>query len=300
MLNSRRFVVVTSILAVLLTAATRAQQQPRTINPQKIDTSVPVGSTLGTVGSGIAGEGSTPGSRSAPTGPAPRLANGRPDLNGVWDHAYVPDMSLSAKNLAQQKAPGPLPLTPAGMQNIASYDPERDGDYTGMCMPYGLTRSFNGPFPIQIMQTDKHLGFLFEMGTWFHVAPFKDAHSAEPNPAWFGESIAKWDGDTLVLDTVGFNGWSRLDTRGHPHSDKLHVVQTFRRYDAGHMAYTVTVDDPVYYSKPWTNERTFTMTSGALFEYSCEENNRSLWEGRIKLWTIPGTEPLRNPVLGKP
>jgi len=288
LINCGRIATTVAALALLLAPGLRAQQQ-----------SVPVGSTLGTVGSGIAGEGSTPGSRNAPSGPAPRLSNGHPDLNGVWDHAYVPDMSLSAKNTAQQKAPGPLPLTPAGTQNINSYDPERDGDYTGMCMPYGLTRSFNGPFPIQIMQTDKHVGFLFEMGTWFHVAPFKDAHSAEPNPTWFGESIAKWDGDTLVLDTVGFNGWSRLDTRGHPHSDKLHVVQTFRRYDAGHMAYTVTVDDPVYYTTPWKNERTFTLTTGELIEYSCQENNRSLLEGRIKPWTVPGSEPLRNPVLGK-
>jgi hypothetical protein len=288
LINCGRIATAVAGLALLLAPVVGAQQQ-----------SVPVGSTLGTVGSGIAGEGSTPGSRNAPSGPAPRLSNGHPDLNGVWDHAYVPDMSLSAKNTAQQKAPGPLPLTPAGTQNINSYDPEKDGDYTGMCMPYGLTRSFNGPFPIQIMQTEKHVGFLFEMGTWFHVAPFKDAHSAEPNPTWFGESIAKWDGDTLVLDTVGFNGWSRLDTRGHPHSDKLHVVQTFRRYDAGHMAYTVTVDDPVYYTTPWKNERTFTLTTGELIEYSCQENNRSLLEGRIKPWTVPGSEPLRNPVLGK-
>jgi hypothetical protein len=217
----------------------------------------------------------------------------------VWDHAYVPDMSLSARNTTQQQGAGPLPLTATGAENIKRYDPEKDGDYTGMCMPYGLTRSFNGPFPIQIMQTDRHVAFLFEMGTWFHVAPFKDAHSADPNPTWFGESIARWDGDTLVVDTVGFNGWSRLDTRGHPHSDKLHVVQTFRRNDAGHIAYTVTIDDPVYYTKPWTNERTFTLTTGELIEYSCVENNRSLWEGRVKLWTVPGTEPLRNPVIGK-
>jgi hypothetical protein len=137
-------------------------------------------------------------------------------------------MSLSARNPAQQKGAGTLPFTPAGTENINSYDPEKDGDYTGMCMPYGLTRSFNGPFPIQIMQTANHVAFLFELGTWFHVAPFKGAHSAEPNPTWFGESIAKWDGDTLVVDTMGFNGWSRLDTRGHPNSDKLHIVQTFR------------------------------------------------------------------------
>ena len=288
MRNSEQIVSGICAVALLFTVAIGAQQQ-----------SVPVGSTLGTVGSGVPGEGSTPGSRNAPTGPAPRLANGRPDFNGVWDHPYVPDMSLSARNAAQQQGAGPLPFTPAGMENITKYDPEKDGDYTGMCMPYGLTRSFNGPFPIQIMQTDRHVAFLFEMGTWFHVAPFRDAHSAEPNPTWFGESIARWDGDTLVVDTVGFNGWSRLDTRGHPHSDKLHVVQTFRRNDAGHIAYTVTIDDPVYYTKPWTNARTFTVTTGELIEYSCVENNRSLWEGRVKLWTIPGTEPLRNPVIGK-
>jgi hypothetical protein len=282
--------IVTGIaaLALLLTPATWAQQQ-----------GVPVGSTLGTVGFGVPGEASTPGSRNAPTGSAPRLPTGRPDFNGVWDHAYVPDMSLSARNTVQQKGPGPLPFTPAGLANIKSYDPEKDGDYTGMCMPYGLTRSFNGQFLIQIMQTDKHVAFLFEMGTWFHVAPFKGAHSADPNPTWFGESIAKWDGDTLVVDTIGFNGWSRLDTRGHQHSDKLHVVQTFRRYAARHIAYTVTVDDPVYYTKSWTNERTFTLTTGELIEYSCQENNRSLLEGRIKLWTPPGTEPLRNPAGGR-
>jgi hypothetical protein len=288
MRNSQQIVSGICAVALLFTVAIGAQQQ-----------SVPVGSTLGTVGSGVPGEGSTTGSRNAPTGPAPRLANGRPDFNGVWDHPYVPDMSLSARNAAQQQGAGPLPFTPAGMENITKYDPEKDGDYTGMCMPYGLTRSFNGPLPIQIMQTDRHVAFLFELGTWFHVAPFRDAHSAEPNPTWFGESIARWDGDTLVVDTVGFNGWSRLDTRGHPHSDKLHVVQTFRRNDAGHIAYTVTIDDPVYYTKPWTNARTFTVTTGELIEYSCVENNRSLWEGRVKLWTIPGTEPLRNPVIGK-
>ena len=288
MTTARRIVSGTAVLAVLLAAPIRAQQ-----------TSVPVGSTLGTVGSGVPGEASTPGSRNAPSGPAPRLPNGRPDFNGVWDHAYVPDMSLSAKNTTQQKAPGPLPLTPRGIENIKSYDPEKDGDYTGMCMPYGLTRSFNGPFPIQIMQTDKHVGFLFEMGTWFHVAPFKDAHSADPNPTWFGESIAKWDGDTLVVDTIGFNGWSRLDTRGHPHSDKLargRNVPALRR-----RTYRLHRDGrrPCLLHQA-VDERTHVHADdGRADRVSCQENNRSLLEGRIKPWTVPGSEPLRNPVLGK-
>jgi hypothetical protein len=154
-------------------------------------------------------------------------------------------------------------------------------------------RSINSPYPIQIMQNDRYITFLFEQSQWFTIVPFKAEHPKEINPTWFWDSIAKWDGDTLVIDTVGFNGFTRLDTKGDPHSDKLHLVQTFTRTDQGHIAYTVTVDDPVYYTKPWTNERTFTLSNGELMEYSCEENNRSLWEGRIKIWVPPGSEQPR-------
>jgi hypothetical protein len=256
--------------------------------------------TLGTLGAGIPQEQTTPGRFTPPTGPAPRLPNGKPDFSGVWDHPYVPDLSASnQRNPALQKGAGPLPYTPAGEQNIKAYDPEKNGDYTGMCMPFGFMRSVNSPYPLQIMQNDKYVAFLFEQSTWFHVVPFRAEHSKEPNPTWFGESIARWDGDTLVVDTVGFNGYTRLDTKGNPHSKDLHLVQTFKHTDAGHVRYTVTIEDPVYYTRPFTNERTFTLTNGDLLEYSCEENNRSLWEGRIKLWVPPDSEPVRNPKLGQ-
>jgi hypothetical protein len=249
-----------------------------------------------TLGGGVPGEtrSGASGGYTPPTGPPPRTPAGRPDLSGVWDHPYVPDMSRSnPRDVSIQKAPDTLPYTAAGAANIAAYDPATNGDYTGMCMPFGLMRSINSPYPIQIMQSDKYVAFLFEQSTWFHVVPFKAEHSPDPNPTWFGESIARWDGDTLVVDTIGFNGFTRLDTKGDPHSDKLHLVQTFRMTDAGHIAYTVTVNDPVYYTKPWTNERTFTLSNGSLLEYSCEENNRSLWEGRIKIWVPPGSEQPR-------
>lgn len=254
------------------------------------------GAAQNTLGGSLPGEarsGAT-GGYVVPTGPAPRLPSGKPDFSGVWDHPYVPDMSRSnPRNPAIQKGAGELPYTAAGRENIQSYNPERDGDYTGMCMPFGFMRSINSPYPIQIMQNDKYVTFLFEQSNWFTIVPFKAAHPADPNPTWFGDSLAKWDGDTLVIDTVGFNGFTRLDTKGDPHSDQLHLVQTFRRTDEGHIAYTVTVDDPVYYTKPWTNERTFTLSNGELMEYSCEENNRSLWEGRIKIWVPPGNEQPR-------
>jgi hypothetical protein len=99
--------------------------------------------------------------------------------------------------------------------------------------------------------------------------------------------VGRWDGDTLVVDTVGFNGYTRLDTVGHPHSDQLHLRHAFRRTDATHLAYTVTVTDPKTYTKPWTNTRVFTRQDGPLIEYSCEENNKSLWDGRIRTWTPP-------------
>ena len=251
--------------------------------------------TLGTIGAGAPNQSSVPGAAwTPPSGPAPRLPSGKPDFSGVWDHPYVPDMAATnARNPALQRGAGTIPYTQAGQDNLKAYDPEKNGDYTGMCMPFGLMRSVNSPYPFQIMQNDKYVAFLFEQSTWFHVVPFKLEHAKDPNPTWFGESIAKWDGDTLVVDTVGFNGFTRLDTKGDPHSDQLHLVQTFKRTDAGHIAYTVTVDDPVYYTKPWTNERTFTLTNGDLLEYSCEENNRSLWEGRIKIWTPPTSNPVR-------
>jgi len=87
-----------------------------------------------------------------------------------------------------------------------------------------------------------------------------------------------------VVDTVGFNGKTRLDTIGHPHSDKMHVIQTFKYTDPDHLAYEVTVDDPVYYTKAWKNQRVFTrMPPGQeLIEYSCEENNRDFTQGHIK------------------
>jgi hypothetical protein len=233
----------------------------------------------------VAGQGNRPPAPSA-VGPAPRLANQKPDFNGVWEKPYVPDMTRSGRD---QRGFADLPFTPAGLADWKAYDPA-DGDYTGSCMPFGFSRSFNSPYPMQIMQNDKYVALLFEQNTWFHVVPLDGRDHPkgdELNPTWFGHSIGRWDGDTLVIDTIGFNGYTRLDTVGHPHSEALHLIQTLRRTDAEHIAYTITVEDPKIYTKPWKNERVFTRSKGELIEYSCEENNVSLWEGRIKPWRPP-------------
>jgi hypothetical protein len=215
-----------------------------------------------------------------PTGPTPRTASGKVDFSGVWEKPYVPDMTKDGKD---QKGVGELPFTPWGQAEWTRYD-AAEGDYTGACLPFGMTRSMNTPEPMQFMQSDKYLAFLFEQNSWFTVVPIDGRAHGNGIPTWFGDSVGHWEGDTLVVDTVNFNGKTRLDTIGHPHSDQLHLVQRFSRPDLGHIRYEVTVDDPKTFTKPWSNVRTLTLRADwEMMEYSCEENNKSLWEGRIKV-----------------
>jgi hypothetical protein len=91
------------------------------------------------------------------------------------------------------------------------------------------------------------------------------------NPAWFGYSIAKWDGDTMVVDSRGFNDQTWLDDAGHPHSDALHTIERFRRVDFGHMEIRVTIDDPAAYTKPWSFTMQFQiMPDTELIEDVCD------------------------------
>jgi hypothetical protein len=255
--------------------------------------------------------GQATGSGPSGDGP-PRRADGKPDLSGVWMPPYVPDMTVNKRDqrgyaeapftpddtpqaraaFAAKGNKAELPFTAWALADWSKYD-AASGDYTGSCFPFGLQRSVNAPYPFQIMQDERQIALLFEINTWHHVIPFarEMPKQAAENPTWYGYSIGRWDGDTLVVETRGFNGYTRLDTVGHPHSDALHLTQTFRRLDRARMAYTVTVDDPKAYTKTWTNERTFRLMDTPLLEYSCEENNRGLWQGRIKGWTPPWSKP---------
>ena len=210
----------------------------------------------------------------------PRTASGKPDFQGIWQHPYVPDMSKDGRD---QKGPGALPFSEKGDNDFKTYDVSKY-DYSAHCLPFGLVRSQNAPYPIMIMQNDKFLAFLFEQSNWFNPVAIGRAHPADPNPNWFGDSIGKWEGDTFVIDTIAFNGKTRLDTIGHGHSDQLHVIQKMTMKDANHFDYEMTIDDPLYYTKPWTNTRVYTrMKPGdELIEYSCEENNKDLTDGHIK------------------
>jgi hypothetical protein len=100
---------------------------------------------------------------------------------------------------------------------------------------------------------------------------------ADPQPLWLGYSTGKWEGDTLVVDTVGFNDKSWLDAIGHPHSDALHMVERLRRRDFGHLDVEVTMDDSKMYTKPFTIKFTERLVPDSdLLEYVCEENEKDV------------------------
>jgi hypothetical protein len=209
----------------------------------------------------------------------PRLSNGKPDLNGVWERPYVPDMS---KDGANQKG-ALIPFTPEYAQIFKNYDPGKF-DYTGRCLPQGLTRSMNSPFPIRIVQTNDIVAILYEAWNVFEIIHTDGRpHPKDPDSLWFGNPVGKWDGDTLVVDTIGFNDKTNLDTVGHPHSDAMHTVERFTRTDDKHIAYEITLEDPKAFTRPWKNTRTFTVRPDwEIMEYSCEENNKDFTEGHIK------------------
>jgi hypothetical protein len=220
-------------------------------------------------------------SQSAPTD-IPRMINGKPDLNGVWERPYVPDMSRSAKN---QIGMSPLPFTAWGADKFKNYDPAKF-DYTGHCLPQGLTRSMNSPFPVEIVQTPKTFAVLYEAWNVFHVVP-TDGRSfskdKDIDPTWMGTSFGRWDGDTLIVETRFFNEKTNLDTVGHPHSDQMKITESYQRTDATHIRYEVLIDDPKTYTTRWKNTRVFTLRPDwDIMEYSCEENNKDFSEGHIR------------------
>ena len=217
-------------------------------------------------------------------GDIPRTASGKPDFNGVWEFPYVPDMAGKG-NGRNQTGPGEVPFTAAGKLNFERYDSSK-GDYTGACLPFGHVRAMNSPNPVQFFQTDTDFAYLFEVNTWHHSFKIGGEDTSRDLPeTWYGNSHAVWDGDTLVVTTTNYNGKTRLDTIGHPHSHKLTVTERFTLRDANSLDYEITIDDPIYYTAPWSNKRIFTrMKDGiGLLEYSCEENNRGLWQGRLQL-----------------
>ena len=228
-----------------------------------------------------------PAAKPAAAKPAPRLANGKPSMTGVWDNTRRADVTNKA-------IPGfvkELPYTAWGKTKWDAYDQfmQTNGDYVGNCLPFGMSRSIYGPHPLQIIHDNDNLVMLFEQNSMFHIVPTDGRAFTKDLPAsWFGESVGRWDGDTLIVETQNINGFTRVDTIGHPMSARARITQTFKRIDFNTIEHTFTLNDPKTYTAPWTVHDTWALEPETrLLEYACMENNRALFEGRIKPFIPP-------------
>jgi hypothetical protein len=143
---------------------------------------------------------------------------------------------------------------------------------------------------MQIVQNNEYISFLFEQSTMFQVVNTEGLPHRKDYPAtWFGDSRGHWDGDTLVIEAVNFNGWAKLGTMGHPMSEGAKLTMTFKRPDMGHIQFKWVADDPKTYTRPISNERIFVLTPDVeIMEYACMEGNlASLIEGAITPWLGP-------------
>jgi hypothetical protein len=222
-----------------------------------------------------------PPAADAPRTEAPRLADGTIDFggDGVWNLPYITDFSVCMPGYKEGDQPPMLPWTKAmsdyNKANKVKYDPE------GMCLPPGGPRSMGTPYPAEIIQDRDRIVIIFEGGG--HV--WREIHmDGRPHPegdalnlTYFGHSTGKWEGDTLVVDTVGFNEKTWIDFAGYMHTDQMHTIERFSRPFKEVLHYEAVIDDPGAYSKPWTVAWDINWNDGQeLQDYVCQENNKFL------------------------
>ena len=198
--------------------------------------------------------------------PLPRSADGKPDLSGVWA-VRNGSFYLTWDLKPEEMRPWAAALYKQRQENF-----RRDTDGIA-CLPPGPKAAIGvGGFPIKIVQTPGLVVILHEYDTIFRQV-FTDGRALpeDPNPTWMGYSVGRWEGDTLVVTTAGFNDRSTIDLAGHPHTEALRVTERFHRRDAVHMDVQMTFDDPKAYTRPWTLPMEFALVPDEdILEYVCE------------------------------
>jgi hypothetical protein len=199
--------------------------------------------------------------------PAPHAADGHPDLSGMWIEKYGalgtdPAVGKPAQNRAPRPATYPsdeLPYQPWAALKAKQLHDAENTDPLLHCEPYGVPRIWGGPHPARLVQLPGELIVLYERDTAFRIIP-TDGRPHDPNadPSWMGNSVAKWEGDTLVIDTIDLTDKSWLGSgknagegSGTFHSDALHVTEKIRRPDFDHLTVEITNDDPKVFAHPW-------------------------------------------------
>jgi hypothetical protein len=193
------------------------------------------------------------------------------DLSGVWMERQEAVTFSSEEPPLQPWAAAKFKTVKPGYGRHATPDSQ---DPILNCLPPGVPRIMLIPFPMQIVQTPGEVILLFEYDHYVrHIFLDRQEHPRNLDFTWMGDSIGHWEGDTLVVDTVGLNDKTWLDQVGHPHSDSLHVVERIRRVNRDTLEDDLTIDDPRAYEKPWTGKQVFQLKPAwRLGEYVCEDN----------------------------
>ena len=228
-----------------------------------------------------------------PVRPTPRTSDGKPDLTGVyqggsprrgpWDFLVPGDQPGVATPETQSVFPAaqvrrePIPFQPWARDKTQEYLNMRSiDDPAARCLPGPGPRLHSVPlFPIQIVQTPQQIILLYEYFTVFRVIPLNQKeHAKDLEPSFMGNSIGHWEGDTLVVDVVGFNDKGWVMAGAIFHSDALRITERYTRVDRDMINYEATIDDPKVFTKPFTMSTTLMLREGArLREYICAENN---------------------------
>jgi len=220
----------------------------------------------------------TPDGKPNLSAPVPKGPDGKPDLYGLWELDRTRPAPFDA---APDAAPG-IAIKPEDIvltsEGEALQRQRKKNYFPGaQCLPEPLPRRY-GAHPFKILTLGGLVVILYESQTTYRQI-FMDGRELpkDPNPAWAGYSVGKWDGDTLVVDTSGFNDDEWILPGRRPHSDALHIIERFRRPDFGHLEIQFTIDDPKVYAKPWTiKQNHHLLLDTDLLEYICNENEKDL------------------------
>ena len=201
----------------------------------------------------------------------PAAAQARPDFSGIW--------AANAADISTILSPGEeISFTAYGAERYKKVDMANSPSYK--CLPYGPTRGLQATNPFQIMQSPDVFAVITEHIDYRLIYTDGRRHPEDilDYPEWMGHSIGRWEGDTLVVDTIGMREETWLDTAGFEHSDKLHLTERFQKTGPDNFRLTVTVEDPVFFTKPFTYTRVARRLGKdvRLMPARCADNENSL------------------------
>lgn len=207
----------------------------------------------------------------------PQIKSSIPDLLGNWLGGGATFSITDPGGKFAGTAQDDVPYQPSALAKLRSERPHTGANASfdttdpriNYCDPIGLPRIYSVPNLVKFVQTPNAVYMLFEYDSVGLQVPLNAQHPEDPDPSWYGDSVGRYEGDTLVIDTVGFNDKTWLDHVGRPHSDELHLIQRFRRIDHDHLQLDITFDDPKAYTRPWTGRKIFKLSDKKFIDHSC-------------------------------